>query len=143
MTSFKNSLKIATAVAALGLTVACSSTDDVMSLFKDKPPPAAPAPRWAKTETGVVVMPTDAAAKKVRLDVMTDSIIRVAAAPTESLDLPKSLIVEAAPAGAPFDAVSDGEKPCTARSRPRSERTSRVDAQSGVPISAKCPVAAQ
>ncbi len=107
--TLKNSLKIATAVAALGLTVACSQTGGPLSLFQDKPPPAAPAPQWEKTANGVVVTTTEAVAKKVRLEVMTDAIIRVTATP-DSLDLPASLMVRAAPAGVPFDAVSDGEK---------------------------------
>src|SRR5262245_22734057 len=51
-----------------------------------------------KTADGIVVTPQQGPAKRVRLQVMSDRIIRVTAVPTESLQLPESLAVVAKPA---------------------------------------------
>ena len=99
---------IAAAAALLALVGACSTASnvasgvsgaasDVWSMFSSKPKDVAAAPNWQKTADGVVIAPTSSQARKVRLQVMTDSIIRVTAAPTDSLDLPKSLMVVAEP----------------------------------------------
>ncbi|HKE95101.1 MAG TPA: TIM-barrel domain-containing protein [Povalibacter sp.] len=53
---------------------------------------------FQKTADGIVVMPTQGNAKRVRLQVMSDRIIRVTAVPGESLQLPDSLAVVAKPA---------------------------------------------
>jgi alpha-D-xyloside xylohydrolase len=63
---------------------------------------------WEKIADGVIVTPYVGPAKKIRLEVMTDDIVRVTAAPTDSLALPKSLIVVAGPSGAHFDARESG-----------------------------------
>jgi alpha-D-xyloside xylohydrolase len=60
-------------------------------------PGAAFAQTWRAEPTGVVVTPASGSAKRVRLQVMSDRIIRVTATPTDSLDLPKSLMVTASP----------------------------------------------
>ncbi len=77
-------------------------------LFGSKPKPA-PVANWQRTDTGVVVSPLKGEARKVRLVVMTDSIVRVTAVPGESLDLPKSLMVGAAPAATTFDVAATGD----------------------------------
>jgi len=105
----KKALRIAAAVAALGVAGACSSTDGFTGLFAAKPKPAAPVVNWEKTDTGVVVSPTAGSAHKVRLEVMTDSIIHVTASPIDAVALTKSLLVRAAPSGAKFDTTVDGE----------------------------------
>ena len=55
------------------------------------------AQTWQAQPDGVVITPAASSARKVRLQVMSDRIIRVTAAPTESLDLPRSLMVIASP----------------------------------------------
>ncbi|HVF18218.1 MAG TPA: hypothetical protein VNA21_14955, partial [Steroidobacteraceae bacterium] len=54
--------------------------------------------RIAKSADGIVVTPESGVAKRVRLQVISDRIIRVTAAPTENLDVPQSLMVTATPA---------------------------------------------
>ena len=101
---------IAAAGALLALAGACSTQNGIFSMLGGKSQKAEPLPAWQKTDHGVVVTPTNGAAKKVRLEVMTDSIIRVTATPTDSLDLPKSLIVDAAPASdVKFDVAAAGD----------------------------------
>ncbi len=102
-------LTIVAAAVALAVTGACSSETGMFSFFAPKPPPAAPAPApaWQKTDTGVIIKPTAGPAKEVRLEVMTDAIIRVTASPTETIDLPKSLMVNATPAKVKFDVSAD------------------------------------
>ncbi|HEX7028905.1 MAG TPA: TIM-barrel domain-containing protein, partial [Gammaproteobacteria bacterium] len=58
--------------------------------------------RWQKTDSGLVVTPESGSAKKVRLQVMSDSVIRVTAVPHESLEVPDSLMVVAQPAAEGF-----------------------------------------
>src|SRR5581483_9114622 len=54
---------------------------------------------YQKTPDGIVVYPAAGPAKRVRLQVMSDRVIRVTAVPTQALDLPKSLMVTATPTG--------------------------------------------
>jgi alpha-D-xyloside xylohydrolase len=54
-------------------------------------------PAWQKTATGVIVTPSASPAKKVRLEVMSERIMRVTAVPTDNLATPKSLMVTAKP----------------------------------------------
>jgi len=58
----------------------------------------APEGSFAQTADGVVVTPASGSAKRVRLEVKSDRIVRVTAVPDENLDLPKSLMVVEAPA---------------------------------------------
>lgn len=53
---------------------------------------------FEKTADGIVVTPADGPAKRVRLQVMSDRIVRVTAVPGESLQLPESLMIVAKPA---------------------------------------------
>jgi alpha-D-xyloside xylohydrolase len=52
---------------------------------------------YRRTADGVILEPAAGPAKRVRLQVMSERIVRVTAVPTESLDLPSSLMVTAAP----------------------------------------------
>ncbi|HEU4485147.1 MAG TPA: TIM-barrel domain-containing protein [Povalibacter sp.] len=52
---------------------------------------------FEKTVDGVVVSPTQGAAKRVRLQVISDRIVRVTAVPVEKIDVPESLAVVAKP----------------------------------------------
>ena len=100
---------IAAAAALLALVGACTSTT-VLSVFNGQKDEAKATTSWQKTATGVVVTPTGGQARKVRLEVMTDSIIRVTAVPTDSLDLPKSLMVLVEPAtDVKFDVSIQGD----------------------------------
>ncbi len=101
---------IAAAGALLALAGACSTQSGLLSMFNGKSEKAEPLTAWQKTDHGVVVTPTNGTAKKVRLEVMTDSIIRVTVTPTDNLDLPKSLIVNAAPSSdVKFDVTAAGD----------------------------------
>lgn len=102
-------LMVTAAVAALAVTGACSSENGVQSWFAPKAPPAAPAVTWEKNATGIVVTPTAAAAKKVRLDVMSESIIHVSAAASETVEPTQSLIIRAAAKPVPFEASAAGD----------------------------------
>jgi alpha-D-xyloside xylohydrolase len=53
---------------------------------------------FEKTADGLIVAPTQGPAKRVRLQVMSDRIVRVTAVPTDALQLPESLAVIAKPA---------------------------------------------
>jgi alpha-D-xyloside xylohydrolase len=100
---------IAAAAALLALVGACTSTT-VLSVFNGQKDEAKATTSWQKTATGVVVTPTGGQARKVRLEVMTDSIIRVTAVPTDGLDLPKSLMVLVEPAtDVKFDVSIQGD----------------------------------
>lgn len=55
-----------------------------------------------KTANGLIVTPAEGPAKKVRLQVMTDSVIRVTAVPHDNPDVAESLMVTRAPADAGF-----------------------------------------
>ena len=58
--------------------------------------------RFEKTPDGVIVTPAQGTAKRVRLQVMSERIVRVTAVPTESLATPASLMIVAKPAAAGF-----------------------------------------
>ena len=64
---------------------------------------------FEKTSSGIVVVPADAVAKRVRLAVISDRIIRVTAVPGDSLELRGSLM--AVPATAPQAAFSTTTAP--------------------------------
>ena len=66
-------------------------------------PAHAAADRYSRIADGVVVAPTSGAAKKVRLEVLSPTIIRVTAFPSQSLTLPPSLMaVRTAGTNVPF-----------------------------------------
>jgi alpha-D-xyloside xylohydrolase len=54
---------------------------------------------YQQTPGGVVVEPDRGPAKRVRLQLMSDHIVHVTAVPTETLDVPQSLMVTATPKG--------------------------------------------
>ncbi|HEX4861254.1 MAG TPA: TIM-barrel domain-containing protein, partial [Rhizomicrobium sp.] len=55
---------------------------------------------WRRIDDGVIVIPSEGAARTVRLLVVSDRIIRVTASPTAGIDTPKSLMIAAAPEAA-------------------------------------------
>lgn len=63
---------------------------------------------FVQTAEGVLITPAEGPARHVRLQVINDRIIRVTATPEETFDLPDSLMVTAAPAGA-FSVAQDGD----------------------------------
>jgi alpha-D-xyloside xylohydrolase len=64
-----------------------------------------------QTADGVIVTPGEGSAKKVRLQVMNDKVVRVTAVPHENLDsVPASLMVTAQPAGGAFSIEKKGGK---------------------------------
>jgi alpha-D-xyloside xylohydrolase len=73
---------------------------------------AKPKPdNFEKTADGVIVTPEQGPAKRVRLQVMSDRIVRVTAVPVASLQLPDSLMVVAKPASdVKFTVVRTGDK---------------------------------
>lgn len=91
----------AAGILLLTLAGACSGPRE------EKAPP--PPPPWEKTDTGVIVSPAASQAKKIRLVVMNDAVIRVTVSPDGSLDPRKSLIVRAAPTKVPFSVVASGD----------------------------------
>jgi len=103
----KQGLLAAAAVAAVGVTGACTGEGGLFGT--DKPKAEAPVVNWQKTETGVVISPAVASAKKIRLDVMTDSIIHVTAQGSEAVAPGQSLLVRAAPKNIPFDVSASGD----------------------------------
>jgi alpha-D-xyloside xylohydrolase len=52
------------------------------------------AQRVERDADGVIVTPKSGPAKQVRLDVLSDRIVRVTAVPTEGFDIPASLMVD-------------------------------------------------
>ena len=74
-------------------------------------PPVKPAPagHWQRTADGVMVEPAAGFARRVRLIVMTDRILRVSEFPGDDLALPPSLAVVAKPSGAAFTAAKSGD----------------------------------
>jgi alpha-D-xyloside xylohydrolase len=85
---------------------------------------------FTKTADGVIVTPTGGAAKRVRLQVMDERIIHVTATPGESLDLPKSLMVNAAPRPTPFTVTTRGNEVIVTTARATAEvslKTGAVD----------------
>ena len=69
----------------------------------------APKGTFTQTETGVVVTPADGAARRVRLEVRTDRIVRVTSVTDANLDLPASLMVVSAAAKPPAFTVDKTE----------------------------------
>jgi alpha-D-xyloside xylohydrolase len=64
-----------------------------------------------KTGNGLVVTPDKGPAKKVRLQIMSDKIIRVTAVPQDNLNIPDSLMVTAKPASdGKFSVEKKGDK---------------------------------
>jgi alpha-D-xyloside xylohydrolase len=86
------------AIGALFGLVACSPQGK----------PAGEVSHFAKTEGAVVVTPIGGPAKKVRLTVVTPKVIHVTAFPTESVQLPASLMAVAKPSGSFDVAEKDG-----------------------------------
>lgn len=80
------------AIGALFMLAACSQQGK----------PAGAVSHFAKTEADVLVSPTGGPAKKVRLTVLSPKVIHVTAFPTESVQLPASLMAVAKPGGS-FD----------------------------------------
>jgi alpha-D-xyloside xylohydrolase len=71
-------------VAACATATACSHNSSGEGTFE-------------QTVDGIVVTPAEGAAKKVRLQVMADNIVRVTAFPDGDMALPQSLMIIAAP----------------------------------------------
>jgi alpha-D-xyloside xylohydrolase len=71
---------------------------------------AAPEGRFEKTADGVVVSPTAGAAKRVRLQVMSDRIIHVTVLPSADAAPAASLMVNAAPQAAAFTVEAHGDE---------------------------------
>ena len=66
---------------------------------------------FEKTADGIIVTPAQGPAKRVRLQVVSDRIVRVTAVPGESLQLPESLMVVAKPAAdVKFSVARAGDK---------------------------------
>jgi alpha-D-xyloside xylohydrolase len=84
------------AVALLTFANACSSAPQRPS----EPAADGAAVNWQRIENGVIVRPASGQPRTIRLQVMTDSIIRVTATPADSLNLPASLMVVAKPLNA-------------------------------------------
>src|SRR6188474_3055783 len=69
----------------------------------------APEGSFVQSESGVVVTPASGNAKRVRLEVRSDRIVRVTAVADENLELPASLIVVGTrPAAVPFKVERQG-----------------------------------
>src|SRR5689334_17390180 len=89
MTLFRTS-----ALLALAVVAACARQEEPK--------------HFVKTATGISVTPAQGPAKIVRLEVVSPRIIRVTAFPTESTDLPPSLMaVKHADGTVPFDVTAD------------------------------------
>ncbi len=56
-----------------------------------------------RTSNGIVVTPSKGEAKKVRLQVVRDDIVRVTASPLEEINTPESIMVVAEPIDVPFE----------------------------------------
>jgi alpha-D-xyloside xylohydrolase len=66
---------------------------------------------FEKTADGIIITPAQGPAKRVRLQVVSDRIVRVTAVPAESLQLPESLMVVAKPAtDVKFSVARAGDK---------------------------------
>ncbi len=83
---------------------------------------------FEKTGDGVIVTPASGPAKRVRLQVMSDRVVRVTAVPAESLELPESLAVIAKAAG---DVKFDVATTDSAVSVRTSQLTAEVNASTG------------
>jgi alpha-D-xyloside xylohydrolase len=78
-------------------------------------------PGTETTEDGVIVMPAEGPATRVRLQVINERIIRVTAIPDESFDMPASLQVVAPSGGAEFDVVENDSVLTLTTARVRAE----------------------
>src|SRR5262245_34356869 len=67
-----------------------------------------PEGTFVQNEAGVIVTPAAGNAKRVRLEVRTDRIVRVTAVADENLELPASLVVVNPGAPAPFKVEREG-----------------------------------
>jgi alpha-D-xyloside xylohydrolase len=69
-----------------------------------------PEGSFVQSESGVVVTPASGSAKRVRLEVRSDRIVRVTAVADENLELPASLVVDGPkPAAVPFKVERQGD----------------------------------
>jgi len=68
----------------------------------------APEGTFTQNEHGVVVTPAAGAAKRVRLELHSESIVRVTAVPGNELELPRSLMVISRPRAVPFKVERKG-----------------------------------
>ena len=69
-----------------------------------------PEGSFVQSESGVVVTPASGSAKRVRLEIRSDRIVRVTAVADENLELPASLIVDGPkPAAVPFKVERQGD----------------------------------
>jgi alpha-D-xyloside xylohydrolase len=77
---------------------------------------------YERIESGLVVTPAEGPARKVRLLVMSDRIVRVTAVPTENLAAPESLMVIARPASdVPFEVAQEGDRVTLSTARVNAE----------------------
>jgi alpha-D-xyloside xylohydrolase len=89
-----------------------------------------PAPvTYQQQADGIVVTPQSGPARRVRLQVISDRIVRVTAVPVESLDLPASLAVVAKPATDSKFTVSFAEGNATLQT---AQLSARISLESGV-----------
>jgi alpha-D-xyloside xylohydrolase len=95
-------------LAAIALSSGCAAT------------PEAGAGGWTRTLHGVVVTPAEGPARRVRLEVIDDAVIRVTAVPGDNLETPASLMVVAEPR-ARFQASASGGVVVVTTSRVRAE----------------------
>jgi len=75
------------------------------------------AAAYERLDDGIVVTPVTGPAKRVRLQVMSDRIVRVTAVPSESLELPASLMVTMRPSREARFEVEQSERAVTLRTR--------------------------
>ena len=69
-----------------------------------------PEGSFVQSESGVVVTPASGSAKRVRLEIRSDRIVRVTAVAVEDLELPASLVVDGSkPAAVPFKVERQGD----------------------------------
>jgi alpha-D-xyloside xylohydrolase len=93
--------RLAALVFTLAALAACAAT---------KQEPAAVARgSYQRTASGVVVTPAEGPARKVRVSVYGDDIIRVTAAPGDDLATPQSLMVTAEPVSSGVDVTEAGD----------------------------------
>lgn len=97
-------------VASVALLQACSKHSEETTAAKPASEQVQAQASYEKTANGVVLSLTQGAVKKVRLQVMSDSIIRVTALPGDDFGvIPKSIQVVAEPdSGAAFDVSQEG-----------------------------------
>lgn len=89
-------------VVALAFLAGCVSSER-------QPQPSRVPQAVERIAGGIIVTPASGPARRVRLQVMSDRIIRVTATPTDRLELPESLMVKAAPTTSGFDVQTTAE----------------------------------